>query len=219
MNQYSAYNEEAEIQTRLDKMSDDIDDLKGQLESVNFDVNTRNIRSLKYGLEGENSRDPGHRHSADSLIYYSTTTVGNVGTGEDDLMSYTVPANLLVKNGDAIEFEATGTFATSVNNKQLRVRFGSGATTLLFDSGAQAITAAADWVLHGTIIRTGAATQVGYAILNTSSATLLAYADVETGLNHVLTGSATLKLTAEATSNNDVTQTSFIVRWVQNNSA
>jgi hypothetical protein len=34
----------------------------------------------------------------------NVTPVGNIGAGEDDLMSYTVPANTMAANGDTIEF-------------------------------------------------------------------------------------------------------------------
>src|SRR5690606_35997814 len=55
----------------------------------------------------------------------NTTNVGNVGSGEDDLMTYSVPANTLNGNGQRITFRATGTLANNADSKRIRVYFGS----------------------------------------------------------------------------------------------
>lgn len=146
-------------------------------------------------------------------VSVNTTAVGNVGTGEDDLMTYSVPANMLATNGDRIVVRASGTFATSLNNKRLRARFGTSGTSLFFDTGSLAITVLTDWTFFGEIIRTGAATQKAYGFLNTSSGTLAAYADVEIGMDQTLSGTVTLKLTGEGTANDDVVQQTMVVEW------
>lgn len=138
----------------------------------------------------------------------NTTGVGNVGIGEDDLITYSVTGNTLSTNGDYLSFEGTGILATSLNNKRIRVRFGS---TIIFDSGSLAITTAADWTANGRIIRTSATTFSAYVEFNTSSATLSAYADYSTG-TETLANALTLKFTGEAIADNDVRQEFMITR-------
>lgn len=62
-----------------------------------------------------------------------TTSVGNVGTGEDDLMTYTVPAATCTQAGDSIYFEQTFATGNSANTKQIRVYF---AGTKIYESSA-----------------------------------------------------------------------------------
>lgn len=139
----------------------------------------------------------------------NTTTVGNVGTGEDDLMSYAIPANTLATDKDRVTFEAVGTFLGSANTKTLKVKYGA---TTLFDSTALAIASDADWALTGYIIRTGAATQKCVVAFRSSSAVLATYTDY-TPATETLSGAVTLKLTGEATANNEVVQQIMTVDW------
>lgn len=145
------------------------------------------------------------------LLSALTTTTGNVGTGEDDLLSYSVPAALLAANGDSIFFQAAGTIANNVNAKRIRVKFG--ATTIL-DSGAAGIpvSTAIEWTLQGRIIRTGAATQKCHATLNTSSISFTGFSSYETAAE-TLSGAVVLKLTGEATSDNDIVQEAMTVEF------
>jgi hypothetical protein len=138
------------------------------------------------------------------IISVLSSTVGNLGAGEDDLSSYSVPAALLNVNGDSLTFEAAGTITSNVNAKRLRVRFGA---TVIFDSGAAGfpISAALNWTIAGRIIRTGAATQKALVSLTTNNASLAAYASYATA-TETLSGAVTLKLTGEAVSDNDIVQ-------------
>jgi len=54
-----------------------------------------------------------------------TTTTGNIGGGEDTLITYTIPASVLASNGDHIEFDTWGSFAANANTKDLKVYFGA----------------------------------------------------------------------------------------------
>lgn len=67
------------------------------------------------------------------ILTSNITTVGNVGTGEDDLMTYTLPASMLKTSGDSVYIEATFTVVNNANQKRVRFYFGSQA---VFDSGA-----------------------------------------------------------------------------------
>lgn len=145
-------------------------------------------------------------------LYVSTSSVGNVGVGEDDLATYSVPGNSLVTNGQALQFMIAGTIATNVNAKRIRVKFG-GST--IFDTGAAGIpiSAAIDWTIKGMIVRTGATTQKCMVEMNTNNATLAAYADYSTA-SETLSSASTLKITGEAVTDNDIMTEMYLVKVV-----
>lgn len=135
-------------------------------------------------------------------INANTTAVGNVGTGEDDLMTYAIPANFQSATNDTVRFRMSGTISNTANNKRIRVKYGG---TTMVDTGAAGITVstAQGWTAEGEIFRTGSATQdywcriqVGTVQYNPGVGTA-----AETMANAI-----TLKATGEATANNDITQ-------------
>lgn len=144
-------------------------------------------------------------------IHSNTTTVGNIGTGEDDLMTYSIGANTLDTNQQSITGRASGTIANSINAKRLRFKYGS---TTCMDTGAAGIpvSTAISWTLEFEIIRTGATTQKCNANLSTNNATLASYVGYSTA-GETLSGAVTLKLTGEATTNNDVVEETLTVNW------
>jgi len=150
-------------------------------------------------------------------LFVDTTAVGNVGTGEDDLRSYSVPANTLATNGDYLEFEAGGTILNNANSKRLRAYFGA---TVIFDStttGGIPTNTAGNWYMRGKIIQTGAATQKAVVQVSTNMSawtTLCTYSTPAA----TLSGAVTLKLTAECGStNNNISQEFMTVQWHPNN--
>lgn len=132
-----------------------------------------------------------------------TSALGNVGTGEDTIASYTVPANTLANNGDSIWFEAFGTAANNGNSKTLKVYFGSAEIVAAADTDW-----GLEWTLRGRIIRTGTATQKAYVNFSTSAplgtGSLAGGAGVNMSVTEDETGTITLAITAEATSDNDL---------------
>lgn len=140
-----------------------------------------------------------------AVLDVNVTEVGNVGTGEDDLITYSVAGNTLDTNEQYLHFVAAGSFAANGNNKRVRVYLGA---TLLFDTGAVAFNGA-DWVIEGWIVREAAAVQKCLVKFNSSSALLAASSDY-VGAAEDLTGALTLKLTGEATSNDDIVQETFV---------
>lgn len=134
-------------------------------------------------------------------VVQSTATGGNTDAGEDTIITVTIPAGTLAANGDALVAEAAGTIATSINQKRIRVKFG---TTTIFDTGATGIpiSAAIDWNIQIRIIRTGAATQKATVTMNTSNATLAAYCDYTTPAE-TLANALPLLITGEAVATNE----------------
>jgi hypothetical protein len=127
------------------------------------------------------------------------TTVGNVGAGEDDLCSFTIPANTLSVNGQSIRVRATGQIASGQTGV---VKIYFGATSI--SSGS--LAGPERWAFDAIILRTGAATQRIF-VLQTfpdNGVTQNGY----TTAAETLSGSVTLKITGESTIapvNNDVT--------------
>lgn len=141
------------------------------------------------------------------VVYQNATAVGNVGSGEDDLMSASVAASTLGTNGDSLCFSMTFTTAANANNKTIKVKYGA---TTLWDSTAVAANDQRVRV-RGRITRTGAATQIAVVEVMVSggyTATVVTSSPTET-----LSGAVTLKATGEATSDNDVQQLSMNVNW------
>jgi hypothetical protein len=143
-----------------------------------------------------------------TVLNAQTTTVGNVGTGDDVLHTYTVPSGTLGTNGESISAYSAGTFATSVNSKRLRVKLGA---TTIFDSGALSITTTADWSLKIEIVRVSNTSQKNTITLTTSSGTLMAYTDYSTSAE-TLSTSLALVVSGEATADNDIVEELFKVK-------
>lgn len=141
-----------------------------------------------------------------AVLDVNVTEVGNVGSGEDNLITYSVVANTLGVNEEYLHFVASGIFAANGNNKTVKVYLGS---TLLFSTGAVAFNGA-DWTIEGWIVREGASVQKCITKFNSSSTLLPASSDY-VGATEDLTTTLTFKLTGEATSNNDIVQELLVV--------
>lgn len=161
-------------------------------------------------IEIQAGSSSGTQAAIGGVLFSGFTSTGNVGTGEDTLASYSIPANTLATNGDSLWFECWGVTAGLVSGVTVRVKFGA---TLLH---ARAITSTPQyhWKFVGTVVRTGAATQrsstsdLGNNSLGTSN---------NTGLTETLSGAVTFAVTGEGTSNNDVVIHGLIIGWNPNN--
>ncbi len=141
---------------------------------------------------------------AQRTLSVSTATVGNVGGGEDDLTTYSLPANTLSADGQGVSIVAFGTTANNGNAKTLNCYFGS---TLLFSHGMDT-GFSQNWRVSAVVLRTGAATQLGntvFAGTNTNSDA------AATAPSATLSSAVTIKCTAQGTSDNDLIQYGMIV--------
>lgn len=139
--------------------------------------------------------------------FYSNATsgTGNVGVGEDDLMTYSLPASTMFLNKQAIEIIAWGTTAANANNKQVKMYFGAAQ---LIATGAVAANSK-DWELHAIVVRLSNTSQHGVTRGNFNGAAL---ASDFTAPTETLSGAITIKCTGEATADNDIVQRGLIVR-------
>ena len=152
------------------------------------------------------------------VLTTSVTAVGNVGTGEDDLITYSLPANSLASNGQTIRVHAWGTLAGNANTKILRFYFGTAtgiAVTLIPFATATALIAG-QWMLEAIIVRTGSSTQSIIARFTQLSGAAADTRDLVLDRNIVSatqtdTAAITVKCTGQATDDNDIVQSGMVV--------
>lgn len=84
-----------------------------------------------------------------AVLSVNTTAVGNVGAGEDNLMTYTLPASRLASDGDSLFLEATFTVDPTANNR-IKMWFGG---TAFYDSGAYTPASTDNVWLRATVTR------------------------------------------------------------------
>lgn len=140
----------------------------------------------------------------------NTTAVGNITTGEDDLITYSLPANALAANNDYIEIDAFGTFAATAAAKNVKLYFGS---TVISTTGAIAVNNGT-WWLKAKVIRTDATAQISIASATTDNALLVSTVAYSTPAE-TLSGAVTIKCTGEATNTDDIIQKGLIVKYGQ----
>lgn len=151
---------------------------------------------------------PSHTHLYDQRLTTITTTVGNVGSGEDNLMTYSVPAGTLATNGQTLRVMAFFTNAANGNTKTIKAYFGATSITLQ----SAAVNNGVSWV-ELKIVRTGATSQLLYGWLGRTPAFVFFAASAAPA--ETLSGAVTLKFTGEATSNDDIIQNLMVVTHEQ----
>ena len=140
----------------------------------------------------------------------NVTAVGNVGVGEDDLITYPLPANSLSANNKAVEIKSWGTTANNVNAKTLKCYFG----TQVVLTNSLAVSIAGIWSVEVVAIKTGANTQDIFARLETNTATVTVIDQEITAGTQTDTGAITIKCTGEATDNNDIVHEVQLVKFL-----
>lgn len=137
--------------------------------------------------------------------------VGNVGAGEDDLHSYSMPGGTLATDGDAIRYVAAYEAAGAPGGTTQTVRVKFGATTLV----TRIVAAGTKEVMEAVIWRTGAATQRWVVYRVSSNGTVAS--DYGTAAE-TLSGAVVLKSTGESAggtpANNDIVQHLSLVESV-----
>ena len=152
------------------------------------------------------------------VLSTSVTAVGNVGTGEDDLITYSLPANSLASNGQTLRVHAWGTLAGNANAKTLKFYLGSttGFSTTLVPFATTTALITGQWMLEALIVRTGNSTQslvVRFTQLSGGTADIR---DIVMDRNIVSatetdTAAITVKCTGQATNDNDIVQSGMVV--------
>lgn len=144
-------------------------------------------------------------------ISNDTTAVGNVGAGEDTLISKTIEPTGIIKttNGYGIEVVAHGTGANNANAKTLKCYFGS--TVVLTHN--LPVNETIRWRVTFHVSRTGASAQDYSAqLIHNGSTTPV---DVELGsATESEAANIVIKCTGEATADNDIVQEGMLVKAI-----
>ena len=152
------------------------------------------------------------------LLSSQFTVVGNVGAGTDSLMAYTLAANTLKRNGDALRIFCAGRCNNNANAKQVGLAMGVAGLMLI---GLQNLTVSIDgsWVIDSLLIRRSATHfYFGTSLIAGTSGGAVAEHKIQVGnegpaMNLETTAYA---ITAQAVGvdDNDVTQTMMFVEYV-----
>lgn len=142
------------------------------------------------------------------VLNVNTTSVGNVGAGTDNLMSYTLPADTMDTDLQSVTIEAWGTVANNANNKTINLLFG--AQSLL------SITEAANnnsWYMRAVVVRKTVNTQESETFIVCPDDWTVTFPTQHRTPAETLSGAVVIKATGAATADNDIVQTGMRVTW------
>ncbi len=143
-------------------------------------------------------------------ISVGLTPIGNVGGGEDDLMSYTLPANSLSYATSGIRVTAWGTGANNINAKTVTLYIGGTS----INTGTLVVSQANTWEADILFFSTGSSTQRYFSKLARVSATAVDVALRTQGtLSKTQSSDIIIKFTGTATADNDIVQQGMIVEF------
>lgn len=142
------------------------------------------------------------------ILSINTTSATTAGTAEETLISYSLPANTLSKNGIGVEIVAWGKLAANADEKLVRLKFGASAELMTTSANNKA------WILKSMIYRTGAGAQdrlhsveLGGGTVNISIPSTPAEDE---------TGAIVIALTADDTGAGDTTCEGLLVKLLNN---
>lgn len=150
-------------------------------------------------------------YTPSGFINVDVTAVGNIGTGTDDLISYTLPANSLSANGKGVRIKCVGSGANNANTKTIRLVVGSTniSTNSLLVNNAQ------NWTYEVFLIRTGSNTQTYWYEFERPSGTSLGVISKSIGTLTETDGSTiTIKCTGTATADDDIIQEGLFIEYI-----
>ena len=144
--------------------------------------------------------------TAGGVINVDLTPVGNVGTGTDDLITYTLPASTLNTTGKGVRIKCWGTLANNANGKTVIFNFGAYTFSKLMTASA-----AGSWELTAEVYRTGADAQyVAGSLFDQGGAQMVA----SNSATETEAGTIVIKCTGNATTTNDIIQKAMIVEYI-----
>lgn len=143
------------------------------------------------------------RFGVGGSLHNNVTPDALTGTGEEDLMTYSLPAGTLSADGSYIEVRALFNFVTT--GQTITLAFGG---TDVVDFTATGI---GNYYIEGTITRTGAATQMAYFKVVGDDNAVYITTPAET-----LSGAITLKGTGDGVGAGDITQYQLNVKYFPN---
>lgn len=136
------------------------------------------------------------------------TAVANSGTGETDLMSYTLAAGYLDTNGRGFSFEIWWEVANNANTKTVRLYFGGQ----LLATFSPTTSHLGKCRVTGTMLRSGSNTQAWSLVFNQGASTILSFAQ-SGSLSLTEANTQIFKLTGQSSAaSDDITQRGMVLR-------
>ncbi len=162
----------------------------------------RYMSELSLRIGGSDLYNLGGRLTTDN------TAIGNITSGEDNLITYSLKKNTLHNDGDVLEIVVYGTTAANGNDKTIKLILGS---TTLFTTGALAFNNKT-WCIRSVITRTGNATQQAITTFN-GDLSLITTTAIFTAGTEDLTTTLTIKCTGTSGSSttDDIIQKGLVI--------
>jgi len=162
-------------------------------------------------LSAATSKVVANNYSMESVLEVNTTAVGNVGTGTDNLQTYSVLANNLSAAGQGIVIKFSATYANNANAKTFTYDIGGTDVVSLTLTTSQA------GVIEGEcyLFRTGASTQL-YSCSGNFTGAAAAMTSFATNGTLALTDTSAITVKGEgnATSNDDISMKFHYIKKV-----
>ena len=143
------------------------------------------------------------------VLHVDTAAVANVLTGEDDLQTWSMPANTLMTAKDTVRITDVFTFAANAGNKRIRKYLGS---TAVFDTTAIPINGGSAKLVT-EITRVSATAQQVICAWISGSAILATVTNYTTPAEDLST-SLTVKATGEGILSDDIVQEQTLVEYL-----
>jgi hypothetical protein len=184
-----------------------------------FDATVLNATSSSSGAFTVNNQGTRSVGTGNAILIgaanVNTSAVGNVGGGEDDLMTYALPKSAIPSAGKGVRITSWGTTANNSNPKTVKLYFGSQVIL----TKALTVSQAGVWRSVAEVFSTGSSTQAYDAQLLQGGTTTLT--EVESGTaSQTDTSAITIKATGTVTdggggiNNNDIQQTGLLVEAI-----
>ncbi len=142
--------------------------------------------------------------SSSGVLDVNTTTVGNVGAGEDVLWTYTMPGDTLSVDEQGLWIRVAGSSTVNGNNKRIKLYVGDD---LIVDPGINNLTLT--WSMDCQLIRTGATTgKSNCQVVTIGSGQTHTVLD---DITETWSGGVVIQLTGEAVADNDIIKESATV--------
>lgn len=134
---------------------------------------------------------------------------GNVGVGEDDLITSTIAANTLHLDEMGIHIVAFGTTAANANNKRVKLYFSAA---VLLDTTAIAASNK-DWRIEAYVWRSSSSTIRYLAWGDFNGAVIQTNYSIAGGRDFTIAN--VVKCTGEATADNDIVQNGLVINYLE----
>ena len=133
-----------------------------------------------------------------------------MGAAETTLMEYDLPASAFTSPFETIRITAFGDFAANLNNKRLKVYFGSA---IILDTGVHAPNQK-NWHIQSNIVSVGASAQHASTFIISDDSLIGTYSSAASP-SEDSANSINIKVTGEGIADDDIIQNGFIVEWMR----